>query len=350
MLPPLILMLDRPLVPDWAEIEKFANILDEQGEWRHARAGDTDLLSGRGTCVMIRDEPEPVPLYVYEEAYSRSFWYQGNKAAVAAHRRQVSVGTALDTAAADWVTIRQVAKIATLVTGLLARLPGTLAVHNLNTGTIFEPQMVGGFLSILGKDQLPVPLWTFAAWHSLEDGNVSVSTSGLEPFLGHELEAWNAPLTREEVQRQVSDLIVYLLQQGPVIGHGDTAGRTLGDNSIRCFLGPSRAERAQPAQVMFLEFREERVETPKPDLPGARPAPSPPIEAASRSAAGMIDDALITLMSGASPAMRRILGDRGGSRTAHIANSGPASVASAPAPAPQPGPPRRAGGFGRKGL
>jgi hypothetical protein len=323
MLPPLILLLDRPLVPDWAEIKRFAALLDPEGGWRHAGEGGANLLVGRGTRVTIRDKPEPLPSYVHEDSYSRSSWYHGDKEAVAAHRRQVIVGTPLDTQAADWITTRQVAKVVTLVAGLLARLPGTLAVLNLATGTIFEPQMVGGFLSALGQGQLPVALWTFAAWHGLEDGNVSVSTSGLEPFLGHEIEAWNAPLSREAVQQKVSDLIVYLLQQGPVIGHGGSAGSSLGDLSIRGFLGPSRAERCQRVEALCLEFGEERVQAPRPDPAGATPATPPSTEQAGRAAAALVDDALRSAIAGAA----------------------------APRPAAAPsGPPRPACGFGRKGL
>ena len=87
------------------------------------------------------------------------------------------------------------------------------------------------------------------------------------PFLGHEIEVWNAPLSAEEVREKTSDLIIYLLDKGPTIGHGDSAGRTSDDQSIRCFLGPSRAERPAPVQALFLEFGETGEIQPRPDLP-----------------------------------------------------------------------------------
>ena len=357
MLSPMVLMCDRPLVPDWTQVETFARTLDPEGEWTHVPAPDGAVLSGRGTRIFVTDKPEPVPAHVYEDAFGRSFWYKGDRAAVAAHRRHVSIGSPLDTAQADWVTIRQTAKVVTLITGLLARLPGSLAVHPLGVGTIFEPQMVGGFLSILGNDQLPVQLWSFSAWHSLTEGDVSVSTSGLTPFLGHEIEAWNAPLSAEAVQTAMSDLIIYLLDKGPVIGHGDTAGRAVGDKAIRCFLEPSRARRDAPVQALCLEFREQQVDAPRADMPAARPVDA--IEAA-RTADAMIDDALASVMEGASPGMRKILADiragRGGGppapQAAPAAGPQPAPAAPRPAPAPTAAglPPRRVGGFGRKGL
>ena len=342
MLAPMLLMLERSLVPDWRQIENFAQELDPDGAWKHIEANGANMLAGRGTRVIVIEKPDPAPPIVYEKAYSRSFWYKGDRTAVARHRRHLTVGSPLDTSAADWETVRQVAKVATLVVGLLARLPGTVAVQNLPVATIFDPEMAGSFLSILGRDQLPVQLWCFSAWHSLEEGNVSVSTSGLVPFLGHEIEAWNAPLTAEEAQQKISDLIIYLLDKGPVIGHGDTCGQTMGEKSIRCFLGPSRAERGVPVQALLLEFETEAVGSPKPDLPTADDASEEPL---------LLDQVLDEFSGKVSPAMAKILGDiRKG--TGAEPEQPPRADPSSPAPVhPQHGHPlRRATGFGRKGL
>ncbi len=239
MLAPMVLMLERSLQPDWPTIERFARELDPDGDWRHRTMPGADMLAGRGVRVMVDTKDEAVPAFVYEDSYSRSFWFKGDRGAIAAHRRHATVGCALDTSAADWMTIRQTAKVVTLLTGMLARLPGTIAVYNMDIGTIYEPAMVGDFLHMLGRDQIPVALWCWTQWHSMADGDVSMSTSGLTPLLGHEIETWNAPLTAEEVRKQASDIIIYLLDAGPTIGHGDTAGRTGDDQSIRCFFGPA---------------------------------------------------------------------------------------------------------------
>jgi hypothetical protein len=222
-------------------------------------------------------------------------------------------------------------------------------VLNLTIGTIFEPVMVGNFLSILGRDQLPIPLWTFTAPHSLEDGDVSLSTSGLTPFLGHELEVWNAPLPRTAVQDRLSNLIIYLLDRGPVIGHGDTAGYVEGERAIRCFLGPSRAERAAPVQALFLEFEAPPVTQPRPDLPQTPPPAGDPDSA--NLASEVIDEALrAAIERSSSPGLRKILGDIRQERSGGTVDAPPAAPAQ-PTPAPpQPGFGRRTGGFGRKGL
>ena len=337
MLTPLILMLDRPLAPNWWQIEEFARKVDPEGGWSYVAVGGENILAGRGTRLFVDDKAEPVPDYVYDEAFTRSFWFEGDRSAVARHARHIAIGTALDTARADWVTTRQVAKVATMVAGVLARLPGTVAVLNLTVGTIFQPEMVGNFLSILGRDQLPVPLWTFTAPHSLEDGDICLLTSGLLPFLGHEIEVWHAPLSREAVADKVSNLIIYLLDRGPVIGHGDTAGYVEGEKSIRCSLGPGRAERAEPVQALFLEFGEPEAIQPKADLPESPPPPMSP-EEADRFASEIIDEALQSAMARSqSPGFRKILNDISEERAAR--STGPSAQGR-----------RAAGGFGRKGL
>ncbi len=207
--------------------------------------------------------------------------------------------------------------------------------------------MAGNFLSILGRDQLPIPLWTYTAPHRLDDGDVCLSTSGLTPFLGHEIEVWNAPLPRDTVQDKVSNLLIYLLDRGPVIGHGDSAGYVEGDKSIRCFLGPGRAERDQPVQALFLEFEEPKIAQPRPDLPVSDPPSPQALEDSGKLASDMIDDALRGMIeSTGSPALRRIFGDIQQERSGGRAPSPPPAAPSAT----EPPPPRRAGGFGRKGL
>ncbi|MFA6113223.1 MAG: DUF4261 domain-containing protein [Sphingomonas sp.] len=342
MLAPMVLMLERNLQPDWPTIERFARELDPDGDWRHRTMPGADVLVGRGVRVMVDTKDEPVPPFVYEDSYNRSFWFKGDKAAIAAHRRHATVGCALDTSAADWVTIRQTAKVITLVTGMLARLPGTVAVYNMDIGTIYEPAMVGDFLKMLGRDQLPVALWSWSQWHSMADGDVSMSTSGLTPFLGHEIETWNAPLTCEEVRSQASDIIIYLLDAGPTIGHGDTAGRTRGDQSIRCFFGPSRARRDKPVRAMFLEFGDRGAVQPQADPPRS----TAPVDA-GRMAAQMIDGALQSVIaSTGSEAMRRLLSDVAAERAGQPAPPAPLPAAAPPVASPL----RRVGGFGRKGL
>jgi hypothetical protein len=275
MLPPLAVLLDRPLRYEGDVLAGFANELDPDGGWafRRADAGQGALI-GRGVVIGILDIPRPLPDGIVAEGWTRSCWFQGDHAVVDRHSAHIRITTSFDTAATEWVTVRQVAKVMTLAAAWIARLPGAVALHNSGPGVTFAPSQAADFLAILNRDQLPVMLWSWTRPHELTDGNVCLSTSGLVPFLGHELEVWNAPQPCDDVRDTLGDLVVYLLDAGPVIGHGDTAGRVTGDRSIRCFLGPSRAERPVPVQALFLEFEgPATAAAPRPDVPQAPPAP-----------------------------------------------------------------------------
>jgi hypothetical protein len=272
VLPLMLVLAERMVAPPWEQIAAFARELDPDGGWQH-RGG---MVVGRGTCVSAQPLAEPAPPEILQEAFSRSFWFEGDRAAVARHRAHLAIGSIIDTATADYAAVREVAKVISLAIGMTARLPGVVAVVNAATGTIFEPDRAAGFLGFLGRGELPVALWTWTKPHSMEAGNICLSTSGMVPFVGHEVELWNAPLEVDAANAALSDVLRYLLNEGPVIGHGNTCGQTSDQQSIRCFLAPSRAGRAEPVKALFLEFGEEadgRSVTPRPDA--IEPAKAP---------------------------------------------------------------------------
>ena len=300
----LVVLADRHLPVDRASLLRMARDIDPDGGWRVEEHRGQAVLVGRGTLVGVLDMGVPLPDSCFSGAWTRSHWFAGDRRAVEGHVRHITVKSTLDTRRADYETVRQVAKIITLAACWIARQPGALAIVNLDVGTIFEAAMGRTFLGHLGRDELAVALWTWTKPESLVDGDVSLSTSGLLPFVGHELETWNAPLDCAVMAERFGDLIRYLLTSGPVIGDGDSAGTTADDQSIRCFLGPSRAARPAPVQALVLEVETPTVAAPRPDLPDVdrdRPAPTASPFDAYRAPA---------VPSAASPAIASLLGNR----------------------------------------
>jgi hypothetical protein len=340
----MVVLADRHVPIDRRSLERMARELDPDGDWRIEDSRGQAILVGRGTVVGVIEAGAPLPAQYFAGSWERSFWFKGDRRAVERHVRHVTVKAMLNTRKADYVTVRQVAKIVTLAACWIARQPGALAIVNLDVGTIFESAMGRTFLGHLGRDELAVALWTWTKPDSMADGDVSLSTSGLLPFVGHELETWHAPIDCAVMAEQFGDLIRYLLASGPVIGHGDSAGRHAGDQSIRCFLGPSRADRPQPVQALILEVETPEVAAPRPDLP---------VTGGDSGAVAqeLIDGALRDMIrSSASPAMAKVLGDVLGERGGAAAPTAPPAPVRPMPPAAGPGPVRRLMGFGRKGL
>jgi hypothetical protein len=292
----LTLMLDGPLALDWPQIGELIAELDPDGGWSvNGEANGRGFLLGRGGMIALLKPEAPVPGHLLDEAFARSWWLEGDRSRIINHHGQLIISATVE-ADAPFADKLAYARIMSLIACLAANSAGVAGVYNVGIGTILDPASVADMLSIVACAEIPIPLWTWCAWHSLDDGNVSFSSGGFEPFLGYEIEVWNAPVAASFVQEKVSGILRYLLDQGPVIGHGDTCGATEDDCAIRCFLGDSRVDRNHPTCAIFIEFGLDPVAQPVPDEPVPVPvapvsfapprAPTPPPTGFGRRAAG----------------------------------------------------------------
>ncbi|WP_404336995.1 DUF4261 domain-containing protein [Sphingomonas sp. MMS12-HWE2-04] len=266
------LLLDRPIHIDWSVIDEGMRAVDPGGGWTSCAVPQgMGFIQGRSKITLIA-LPMPYDPSAIHGALGRSFWFDGDRDRIARQRGYITISAeAPDSFEAKLAT----AKVLTLIVGVLARDPAVVAVFNNMVSTLFSPEMASAQMATLTTGQIPIQLWVWAAPNRIEDGNASFTTGGLEPFLGYEVEVWNAPYPVATVAEKLSGVLRYLLQAGPVIAHGDTIGTSADDQQTRCFFGPSRADRPQPVKAMFVEFGEPAAETPRPD-PVPPPAPPPP--------------------------------------------------------------------------
>lgn len=269
------LLLDDDVHIDWAKIDHAMNVIDPEGGWSSVAVPQgLGFITGR-TKIMLIWSPEPYDRAEIEDAYGRSVWFSGDRARVARHRRYINIAIE---APDDFAAKAATAKAVTILIGLIAQQPQVAAVLNEMVSTIFSPQMVHRLVGILHSNEVPIQLWTWTAPDSMTDGNVSLTTGGLESFLGYEVEVWNAPFPSAVVGEKMSAVLRYLLINGPVIAHGDTIGASSDDQSIRCFFGTSRANRPELIKAMFVEFDIDRPRRPIKDEPAPsapRPTPAP---------------------------------------------------------------------------
>ncbi|NWK96759.1 hypothetical protein DM806_14030 [Sphingobium lactosutens] len=276
-LPTMVLLAREPLILDWGQVGEGLRAIDPAGDWTVGQTGISHgALHGRGATIRFDTGQGPLPAYLLAQAQARSHGLiEEDKRAIASHRLHHSITIDLDTRAADFLAVRQVAKVATLLIGLAAKRHGCVGLFNAGVGTVMPVQRVYQQIAILGSDEVPITLWTWAAFHSTEPDAISISTGGMLPFAGFEVELWNAPGTLEQVAERLNGVLRYLLINGPVITHGDTIGDHASDRSTRCFLGDSRADRGdRSVPAMLLEFDAPEVARPKADLP--RPDVTPP--------------------------------------------------------------------------
>ena len=278
-LPTMVLLAREPLILDWAQVGDGLRAIDPAGDWTVGQTGISHgALHGRGATIRFDTGQAPLPAYLLAQAQARSHGLTDeDKRVIATHRLHHSLTIDLDTRAADFIAVRQVAKVATLLIGLAAKRHGCVGLFNAGVGTVMPIARLQQQIGILGSDEVPITLWTWAAYHSIRPDAISISTGGMRPFTGYEVELWNAPGTLEQVAERLNGVLRYLLINGPVISHGDTIGDHAADRSTRCFMGDSRADRGEDVvPVMLLEFDAPEVANPKADLPRPDAPPSSP--------------------------------------------------------------------------
>jgi len=270
-LPTFVLALSDPLQFDWAPLKDIGR-MDPPGNWSVTPGPNgSGTLTGRGCTVKVEAYPDPIPRYVLDNALARSFWFQGGMPVLSRQTSSLIVTCDLDTRASPFENVRETAKVMTLALGLLTRAPGCIALLNAGIDTLLDPAMVQSQVGHLHKNQIPLMLWTWTAPDSMVDDGVSLSTGGLLPFLGFEVEVWNAPGKVDWVADKMGRIINYLLHVGPDdIRDGDSFGEEAGDRSIRGFFGSTKAQRGDKSvKALMLEFSGPDSSRPAPD-------PTPP--------------------------------------------------------------------------
>lgn len=296
-LPSLVILFSAAPVIDWAKVQEGLDVIEPEGRWQVRQSGpQAGTIHGRGCTLTIDFSAVPLPAYLPELALWRSFWIRPGEALrrLRRHAAYVAIGCDLDCETAEFTDIRQSAKAMTLALAVIAKSGPCAGVMNAAQNCIYTVDQLDMLVGPLGNDEVSIKLFLWTAFHSTTDDAISLSTAGLLPFAGREVECWNAPGTLEFVGNKLNGVLRYLLINGPVIRSGDTIGDEPGDRSIKIYHGESddRSARPHSVPVLYLEFEGPGgTSAPRPDpaVP-AMPAPvqrsAPVVAGFGRRAAG----------------------------------------------------------------
>lgn len=142
--------------------------------------------------------------------------------------------------------------ILTAVTALAAKQAGVMAVYWPEaTLVIFPPVFINMAETIDSPDVPPLYLWVDLRAVQNQDGTTGLFTTGLVP-LGHmEIEIPSIDMEPGELREWLLSIMYYLLENGPVLKHGQTIGMTA-EQQIRirhcasCFGHPGKVIRLEP--------------------------------------------------------------------------------------------------------
>lgn len=141
--------------------------------------------------------------------------------------------------------------VLTAVTALAARQPGVMAVYWPEaTQILYPPVFIDMADEINSPEAPPLYLWVDLRAFRNPDGTTGLFTTGLAP-LGHmEIEIPGIDMEPGELREWLLNIMYYLLENGPVLKHGETIGMTA-EQHIRISHVPSSF--GHPGKVIRLE-------------------------------------------------------------------------------------------------
>ncbi|WP_265587355.1 DUF4261 domain-containing protein [Sphingomicrobium arenosum] len=293
-LPTLVLLANQRLALDVAKLTEGLGVIDPEGGWT-VTATDSGLTAhGRDTVITLANHAFPLPAYMVELGLDRSLGATEGEAMrrLRQHTHHVTLSADVDPTSADWTAVRETAK-AMVMTMAIAHMPqgpggNLVGVYNAATASFFTDDMIPDLVGALAQGEVSIKTFIWHAFPSREDGRISISSAGMLPFIGREVEILDAPGDIPHVGEQLNMIERYLLMKGPVMGDGDTI-KTEEDAEplARAFHAMSDAHgRAEPVPVLRFEIRgpdgrwRPRHDPPRGDAPLgsgggiARPAPA----------------------------------------------------------------------------
>lgn len=262
-LPTLAILFDRYVPHDRDKLAEILAVFDEDGGWSVAVDGEDTLMHGRGGTVRLSHHDTPLPPWMVELALDRSLGATPGEpmARLRAHRRYVTIRADLDCAVASWLDIRQTAKAMVCAMAIVARPQHdtsayAVGCYNAATDSCFTGDMMDDLVGALAQNEVSIKTFVWHAFPETAPGHVSISSSGLLPFIGREVEVLDAPGPIEHVGEQLNMIERYLLIEGPVMGDGDTIAAEPGNPLARAFHAMSDAHgRPEPVPVLRFEIR-----------------------------------------------------------------------------------------------
>lgn len=225
-------------------------------------AGRGFVLTANGKRLSVLLVEQPLPRDAYERALSLDRVWPAAAEAMQRQRAHAIVG--MVDAAEDHGGALEGAACATLVAAALATLLPALAVIWAAGATITDPPRFVESAKGLARRQLPSDLWVSLAFldgppSATGERTLAVLTTGLQPFVGREIEFLPTALSPYELARRVIGLGQYLIQSGPVIRDGETVGITETERIRVRFADGQR--RGVPVMALTLEQGDEAPST-----------------------------------------------------------------------------------------
>ncbi len=212
--------------------------IDEQDDVTMFNVGDSKVI-----FAMM---PAPIPWSDLEGPCATSVLWPNAAEELQAQESHVIVTVMSEGDPIDRSTLLTQATTSLLSTGI-----GVIGVYWGNATLVIPTELFCDFATDIMPGMPPIHIWVDFRVGPNEQGSTSGFTHGLEA-LGHmELETHNATDSPGELRERFEGLIMYLLENGPIIQDGNTIGE---DANERIKVVYSNSEFGHESKVMRLDY------------------------------------------------------------------------------------------------
>ncbi|MCA9068927.1 MAG: DUF4261 domain-containing protein [Planctomycetaceae bacterium] len=206
---------------DFSELEEVVNRVFGP---EYSADGPNDniitIRQGDETVGFLAHMPAPIPDEEAEDNADGNFLWPNGREEAAEHRSHVIVtnfGGEEQSPIESAITVSQLALVALSVFDGIGVYWGNACV--CNSRPIFED-----FCENMSEDHIPLPVWLRFQFVRSSDDEIGIYTLGMQQFGLMDIEVDRCQWDGEELFEFVSNIAHYLIQNGPVIGDGNTVG------------------------------------------------------------------------------------------------------------------------------
>ena len=192
-----------------------------------SKPGSALLFKVDDLLLSVVPVDKPLPAGTLDDAIAADRMWPDARDKLSAHKAHVIVGAI--TEATDYASAINIAGLVTAFAATITAMTPTIGVYWSNGKTITEKsrflEVADGFFA----GQPPATVWVQLLWldgppTSEGEPTFAVVTTGLQPFVGYEIEFLPAPLRPRTIAERMFGTVIYLLSKGPVLKDGDSLG------------------------------------------------------------------------------------------------------------------------------
>jgi hypothetical protein len=171
--------------------------------------------------VYVAPMPAPIPWSDLEGPCNTSMLWKNALEEVKSHTHHLLI-----TLRSELGPVEQAAMLTRISAAVMSETPSVLGIYWCNATMVIPKKIFIDFTIEILPDGPPIPIWVDIRVCRDSDSTSSGFTTGMAALGQMEFETSKSPETPTNLYERLGDLILYVLENGPVLNDGDTVGNS----------------------------------------------------------------------------------------------------------------------------